>query len=464
MKLFCRLFIVLSLFEVQAFAQEFNQGVLSFREYLGYVKKYHPLVSRANLEIDKAQAGLMQARGAFDPKIELDFDNKQFRGSQYYSILNSSFKIPTWYGIEVKAAFDDSQGIFVNPQNLGPNQGIATVGLSVPVAQGLFINQRIADLKTAKLQIQLSDSQRRLLSLEVLYKASIAYFAWLKHFNEVEMYKEYLFYAQDRYKGVLRLIQQGDKPAIDSVETGIAVKNRELNLENAILKLNKSRLDLANYLWINDVPIEPAENLKPEISLSNNIEAILNTGDLFDTQDIIASHPKLRMMETKIGMLDIERRLKANYLLPKIDLGYYYLSEPLMFNSFRNDDYKVGLNFSFPIFLRGERGALNMTKLKLKETKFELQQERLEIQNKIDAQQVEKSSFRKQSGQIGNLVNDYKKMLEAEERLFSFGESSIFILNSRENNLISAKIQQIDLENSFLVSNADLFRILATEN
>jgi outer membrane protein TolC len=464
MKLFCRLFIVLSLFEVQAFAQEFNQGVLSFREYLGYVKKYHPLVSRANLEIDKAQAGLMQARGAFDPKIELDFDNKQFRGSQYYSILNSSFKIPTWYGIEVKAAFDDSQGIFVNPQNLGPNQGIATVGLSVPVAQGLFINQRIADLKTAKLQIQLSDSQRRLLSLEVLYKASIAYFAWLKHFNEVEMYKEYLFYSQDSYKGVLRLIQQGDKPAIDSVETGIAVKNRELNLENAILKLNKSRLDLANYLWINDVPIEPAENLKPEISLSNNIEAILNTGDLFDTQDIIASHPKLRMMETKIGMLDIERRLKANYLLPKIDLGYYYLSEPLMFNSFRNDDYKVGLNFSFPIFLRGERGALNMTKLKLKETKFELQQERLEIQNKIDAQQVEKSSFRKQSGQIGNLVNDYKKMLEAEERLFSFGESSIFILNSRENNLISAKIQQIDLENSFLVSNADLFRILATEN
>jgi len=464
MKLFCRLFIVLSLFEVQAFAQEFNQGVLSFREYLGYVKKYHPLVSRANLEIDKAQAGLMQARGAFDPKIELDFDNKQFRGSQYYSILNSSFKIPTWYGIEVKAAFDDSQGIFVNPQNIGPNQGIATVGFSVPVAQGLFINQRIADLKSAKLQIQLSESQRRLLSLEVLYKASIAYFAWLKHFNEVEMYKEYLFYSQDRYKGVLRLIQQGDKPAIDSIETGIAVKTRELNLENAILKLNKSRLDLANYLWINDVPIEPAENLKPEISLSNNIEAVLNTGDLFDTQDIIASHPKLRMMETKIGMLDIERRLKANYLLPKIDLGYYYLSEPLMFNSFRNDDYKVGLNFSFPIFLRGERGSLNMTKLKLKETKFELQQERLEIQNKIDAQQVEKSSFRKQSGQISNLVNDYKKMLDAEERLFSFGESSIFILNSRENNLISAKIQQIDLENSFLVSNADLFRILATEN
>ncbi|HQS52126.1 MAG TPA: TolC family protein, partial [Daejeonella sp.] len=224
------LFVFLFTTAYQVFAQEFNQDILSFREYLGYVKKYHPLVSRANLEIDKAQAGLMQARGAFDPKIELDFDNKQFRGTQYYSVLNSSFKIPTWYGIEVKAAFDDNAGIYLNPQNIGPNQGITAVGLSVPVAQGLFINQRIADLKNAKLQIQLSESQRRLLSLEVLYKASIAYFSWLKHFNEVEMYREYLFYSQDRFKGVLKLIQQGDKPAIDSVETGIAVKNRELSL------------------------------------------------------------------------------------------------------------------------------------------------------------------------------------------------------------------------------------------
>lgn len=214
----------------------------------------------------------------------------------------------------------------------------------------------------------------------------------------------------------------------------------------------------------NDTPVEPSENLKPEVNLMVSIEGILSTGDLIDNQDIIAGHPKLKLMETKINMLDVERKLKANYLLPKIDLGYYYLSESLDFNSLRNDDYKVGINFSFPIFLRQERGALNLAKLKLKETRFELQQERLQIKNKIDAQKVEKASFKKQAGLIANLVNDYQKMLEAEERLFSFGESSIFILNSRESNLISAKIQQIDLENSFLVSNADLFKILATEN
>jgi outer membrane protein TolC len=43
----------------------------TFNEYLGYVKKFHPLVKTANLEINKAQASLMAARGAFDPKLRL---------------------------------------------------------------------------------------------------------------------------------------------------------------------------------------------------------------------------------------------------------------------------------------------------------------------------------------------------------------------------------------------------------
>ena len=67
----------------------------TYNEFLGYVKKYHPLVKQADLKLNEAQANLMQARGAFDPKIEVDFSEKQFKDSEYYSILNSSFKIPT---------------------------------------------------------------------------------------------------------------------------------------------------------------------------------------------------------------------------------------------------------------------------------------------------------------------------------------------------------------------------------
>ena len=95
------LFSAFSLFGQTTVSNEFT-----YNEFLGQVKKFHPMVKSADLEISMAQANLLKARGSFDPKIEVDFSKKQFKDNEYYSLLNSSFKIPTWYGIEVKAGFD----------------------------------------------------------------------------------------------------------------------------------------------------------------------------------------------------------------------------------------------------------------------------------------------------------------------------------------------------------------------
>jgi outer membrane protein TolC len=225
--------IIFLLFGTLVWGQELNLKELNYNEFLGYVKKYHPLVKRANLEINVAQANLMMARGGFDPKIEADFDKKQFKDKEYYSVFNSSFKIPTWYGIEVKAGFDNSEGMFVNPENSLPNQGLTSLGITIPIGQGLLINQRMADLRKAKIQIQLSQAERKLQAIEVLYNASLAYFNWKRNHNEVVLYSNYLKNAQLRYTGILSLIKNGDKPVIDSVEAGIIVKNRLLNLEDS---------------------------------------------------------------------------------------------------------------------------------------------------------------------------------------------------------------------------------------
>ena len=79
--------------------------VMSFNEYLGYVKRYHPIVKQANLTVSIGQANLMRSRGGFDPKVEIDYDRKQFKDTEYYDRLNTTFKIPTWYGVELKGNF-----------------------------------------------------------------------------------------------------------------------------------------------------------------------------------------------------------------------------------------------------------------------------------------------------------------------------------------------------------------------
>lgn len=454
-------YIILFIFCLEsATAQEFASGQLSFAEYLGYVKKYHPLTKQANLAIGRAEAELMAARGGFDPKLEVDYDKKEFKGTEYYSLLNSSFKIPTWYGIEIKAAFDNSEGMYVNPQNITPNSGLTSVGITVPLAQGLLVNRRMADLRTAKVQLRLSTAEQKLLATEAIYNAALAYFNWKRAFDEVKLYETYLDFAEVRYNGITKLIQAGDKPAIDSIEAGIVIKSRQLNLIDAQLKLTKARLELSNYLWIDEVPVELAENMVPEESLTQNAGELLNITNVTSALQL-EQHPKVQILQGKIDILEIDRRYKANLLLPKVDLSYNYLSEPSYFDKYRFEDYKLGVNFSFPLFLRKERGSLKLAKLKIQDGQLDLELERVALKNKILAQQAEIEALRLQQLTMSELVKDYSTMLSSEERLFSFGESSLFIINSRENNVVSSRLSQISIENRLLISIADLFRTLS---
>lgn len=464
-----RFYLIFLFFSVSIFAQNtpVTLNELTYEEYLGYVKKFHPVVKSANLIISNAQANLMMARGGFDPKIEVDFDKKQFKNTDYYSILNSSFKIPTWYGIEIKAGFNNSEGVYLNPENSIPNQGISSLGISVPVGQGLLINQRMADIRKAKIQLNLSQAERKLQAISILYDASVAYFNWKRNYSEVQLYESYLINAEKRLTGVSSLILNGDKPAIDSVEANIIVRNRKLSLEDSRLKLAKSKLELSNFLWLdNNLPLELQDTIIPEKELNDKIKITLKTdGFVYDEAQLV-NHPKIKALENKIQILDIERKLKVNSLLPKINIDYQYLSVPqsftysnFLYNNF--NDYNLGLNFYFPLFLRKERGSVKLAKNKIQDTQFELNLERVQLVNKIKAQQTEINSLEKQLKLINELVADYSTMLTSEDRLFSFGESSIFLINTRENNLIVSQLNALSLENRLFTSNAELFKVMA---
>ena len=442
-----------------------NLKEMSYNEYLGFVKKYHPLVKNANLEISKAQANLMMARGGFDPKLQLDYKKKQFQGTEYYSIMNSSFKIPTWYGIDIKAGFDENEGYYLNPQNKTPSNGLTSLGISVPLGQGLLINQRMADLQKAKIQVKLSQAEQKLEAIAVLYDASVAYFNWKKNYEEKLLYEDYSINAQKRYDGIKSLIKEGDKPAIDSIEAGIVVKNRLLSLEDSKLKLTKAKLELSNFLWLeNNIPLELAEVIIPEKKLGQTIQETLNISDLANPRFSVLNHPKIEALQSKIDLLTVEKKMKANMLLPKIDVGYSYLAQPNPTTLNSNENYKVGVDFYFPLFLRKERGSLKFAQYKIQESEFIRDLEKVQLTNKIIAQKTEIQSLTKQQKLIDKLVSDYDTMLQSEERLFTLGESSLFLINTRENNLVSAQLSQIALENRFFTSNSELYKIMANPN
>ncbi|MFK7748822.1 MAG: TolC family protein [Kordia sp.] len=438
-------------------------SVMSLDEYLGYVKSYHPIVKQANLIINESESKLLKARGAFDPKLEVDYDRKKFKNTEYYDKLNATFKIPTWYGVEFKANFEENTGEFLNPEFNVPTDGLYSAGVSVSLAKGLLINERMAMLKQAKLFTQQARADQQLLVNEILYEASITYFKWLKSYRNRTVYQSFLSNAALRFDGIKKSYRAGEKAAIDTLEARLTLNTRKLDLEKARIKYIKSSLELSNFLWLNnDTPVELRPSIQPDTTTFNRIDEILNV-TAFDSEDFdVETHPKIQSLNLKYESLQLNKRLKQNNLLPQIDLQYNFLSQtPDETGTFNTQNYKAGLNISFPLFLRKERGDLRLAKLKLQDVEFERTTTRVNLKNKVDAVTQEIESYQIQNRLTQQLVDDYEVMLQAEERKFFLGESSLFLVNSREAKLIENKIKAIDLENKYFTTKASLFNIMA---
>ena len=156
--------------------------MLSLEEYLGYVKKFHPIVKQAKLISSKGEAKLLKARGGFDPKIEVNFDKKLFKQTRYYNKLNNTFKIPTWYGVEIKANYETNDGIYLNPELKTPKEGLLGAGISMSLMKGLLINDRMAALKQAKLFNLQTKQEQKILINKIIFDATKTYFKWLKSY------------------------------------------------------------------------------------------------------------------------------------------------------------------------------------------------------------------------------------------------------------------------------------------
>lgn len=438
---------------------------LGLQEFLAYVKLYHPIAKQAELKISEAEANLMKARGNFDPKLFSDFSQKDFDQKDYYQLFNAGLSIPVWFGLDIKAGFEQNEGDFLNAQDNVPADGLYKAGISVPLGQGLFINERMATLKRAKIIQNLNRAERDLRVNEVLFNAAISYLEWYQAKQEVDIFEEFIVNAKIRFEGVKQRALQGDIPVIDTLEAKINVKQRELGLEKSQLKFTQTRLKLSNFLWLDgDIPLQLDPGIYPGELDEIIVDNVLGTNLMQQDQYNLELHPLLQFLSYSIESLEVDRRLAAERLKPILDVEYNLLTDrPNQINSFTTDNFQAGIKFSIPLFLRKERGDLRLTKLKIRDAELEYQFQNLELQNRIEAAQEGIASFGRQLTQTDQITENFNTLLKAEERKFSFGESSVFLINAREQVLIDARLEQIKANVRLLESKALLFNLLANE-
>ncbi|MEM6699728.1 MAG: TolC family protein, partial [Bacteroidota bacterium] len=407
--------------------------------FLNWVSTYHPVMQQANLLDDEADALRMKARGSFDPKLYGDYEDKSFDDKNYFQVGEAGLKVPTWFGVDVKAAYTWASGIFLDASNTLPASGQAVLGVEVPLVQGLLFDQRRAQVQQAELYREANEAERRNIVNNLLLDAAMSYWKWAYQFQELQVYETSLRLAQDRFQIIKESFLQGDKPAIDTLESLIQIQNFEVQRDQAVVDYETARLELSNFLWLEDlVPLEVSEVLRPtdlEAIQVSNLPQRTNT--FFQNMD--SFHPQLRSILVKQQQLEIKERLKREMLKPRLDFNYNFLgdgfqlvsseSENAALNALLTENYKWGLSFKYPLFLRKERGSLQLVRIEQLDNNYKFRNKRLEIENKVNAiaQQIETTE--RQLATQQKALSNYERLLEAENLKFRIGESSIFLLN-----------------------------------
>lgn len=435
-----------------------NSRVFPLDSFVNWVRAYHPVMQQVGLLDANTAAEQMKARGGFDPKAFGDYEHKSFTDKNYFRIGEAGLKVPTWFGADVKLAYTWADGIFLNPENNLPVAGQAVAGVEMPLLQGLMFDARRAQVLQASLVRDANIAEARQITNDLLLSAIETYWEWAYAYQVVQVFENSLDLAEARFEIARQNFFQGDKPAIDTLETLIQVENREILLNEALVDFENARLDLSNFLWYEDlVPLELDKSRLPQ-----EVRPIVFQ-NLMDS-DWLINHPSLQAIDVKRQSLEIKERLKRENLKPQLNVEFNFLSdgadftpESDGFNAFLNENYKWGVNFSYPLFTRKERAGLELVRLEQLDNGFKFNQKRLELQNKAAAilQQLEQTQVQLSTQRTIN--TRYEQLLEAENIKFRIGESSIFLVNNREQKLIDAqlKLQKLEVEVQKLLRKLD---------
>lgn len=427
---------------------------LSYEEYMEWVRLYHPVSAQADLNLRMGQMEVRQARGGFDPLIYGNLDTKDYKESTYYDKREAGVSIPTWMGVELNGTFEQNTGTYLNPESTVPSGGLLSAGASVNLGQGLILDERRAALRKAQIYQQSSEVERTKLLNELNLGATDMYWRWALAYENLNVLKEGVELAKFRFNSVKISFEQGDLAAIDTVEAFSQLLNRQYRLQSAENTFFATTQELNTYLWdenggpmLLDSGIIP-EGLFDEFDLNPDFEEL---------RIAVASHPELRLTDFELASLDVERRLKAQQIIPTVKLKYNFLAETFSdFNEsqFYENNYKWGLSVYTPLLWRKSRGAVGLAKAKIDFKQNSRDLKEIQLRTKLESELNNWTVVNQQLLTFSENVKSLQALLTGEMRRFEIGESSLFLVNAREVSVFDSRLTLNELASKLRISYA----------
>ncbi|MEM7551643.1 MAG: TolC family protein [Bacteroidota bacterium] len=449
---------------------------LSFNDFYKMVLAFHPIVQQADLLSEQARQEIRLARGGFDPKLKANWDLKEFKDTRYYNILNTTLEIPTWLPIDAKVTFDrnlgDQDGRFLNDERSIPDDDDneqLSFGLSFDLGAGLLIDERRAAFRKAQIFSDMAEAERIKEINKILLTAVKDYWNWYFSYYNFRLFNRSVIIAQDIFDRVKLNYELGEASVIDTVQAKITLQGRISDTQQARIDYLRSSFILSNHLWgQGGLPLDLREGTAPppipDFANTLTEEELVNLLKAAES-----NHPELRKLDFKLDQLQIENRLFKEYLKPEVNFDYSIIDQPITTQGETDgltfeDNFKFGLNFSYPLFLRKERAKIQKNELKSTETVFERNYRRQQILTEVNGNYARIINSAVILDQQQQMAEGYRRLVEAEFLNLRNGESDLFKINAQQEKYIESYSKFLKTRTTLEKSKAELYWAAGIEN
>lgn len=432
----------------QAFSQTAD-STLFLKDVLKQVYQFHPLAAQAKNLSAQGKSELLFARGNYDVSFEFEATQKVYKGTDYYSYIDQGLKVPTWFGPELKAGYERNNGQYINPSDYTPPEGLAYIGFYLPIGRNLIYDERRAAVQQGKLGQNMAENEKIKLINKLAATVAKDYWDWYYQYKKYEVSQNAYKIAEINYVASVERFKAGDLASIDTTEASTGVQQRYIELNSAQNDLQNARLTLSTHMWGSDfMPLEIQDYMRPQNYSSSaqisdkELEEKLGYTKLY--------HPEILKMQGKVRQLELEKKLRTVSLIPNIITSYRYLTNdplntPKTSSNYLQNNYKIGLYIYQPLLWRKDRAKYQLAKLKLQNIQSEQHQLNRDLEIGVRSAVNDVNNLDSLVIIQEKVSKSYQRIAEAERAKFENGESTIFMVNSRETKSLETLIKLEEL-------------------
>lgn len=419
---------------------------ISVDDVLRAVDRSHPALGGARLGVEAAEGLALSARGAFDPRLRARVATQPL-GYYDWTTLDTEVRARTMaFGMVAFAGWRIGRGDFpiYDGRLRTAEGGELRAGLELPLLQGGRTDPARATRKKAERGRSIARLEAEQRRLELLRDAAVAYWEWIAAGEREEIRARQLELAQARDAGLRRQIADGNAPEIEALDNERLVVGREAALVVARRDLRRAALELS--LFLRTAAGDP---IVPTAPASTTLEL---PGPLADDRALepgiaraIAARPDLALARARLGNADVDVALAKNQLLPRLDTqGWVAKDVGRGVEPITRAELGVAVTLELPVALRTARGELRAARASHGRIARELafMQDRVAVD--VRAAYLEMTTARRRAQLARRQAELAERIAQAERARFALGDSTILVVNLREEGAAEAAAAHVD--------------------